>query len=178
MPAPPAGFGFFLQPFYYFQVSKKTEPHQPTRVLVWATYEQDVAQIASRLPENARKYALAPWHCDLTDRRCIHDALVEQVIIVEKGSGDPGQPRSLDIAIRLLGAHRDRHITMKFPSVSHYSIDRPHSDSKRQDVAGHGDVFDDSIKLTADGHVLYTLRLELGKIEIAAKDILFSQEPR
>src|SRR5476651_1444004 len=116
MPAPPGSFGFFLQPFYYFQVSKKTEPHQPTRVLVWATYEQDVAQIASRLPENARKYALAPWHCDLTARRCIHDALVEQVIIVEKGSGDPGQPRSLDIAIRLLGAHRDRHITMKFPS--------------------------------------------------------------
>jgi hypothetical protein len=157
-------------------VSKKAEPHQPTRVLVWATYEQDVARIASKLPENARKYALAPWHVDLTDRRCIHDALVKQVIIVERGSGEPKQPRSLDIAIRLLGAHRDRHITLKFPSVSHYTIDRPLSDSKRQDVAGHGDVLDDSITLTADGHVLYSLRLELGKIEIAAKDIQFSQE--
>ena len=158
-------------------MAKKAETHQPTRVLVWATYEQDVVQIVSNLPEAARKYALAPWHCDLTDRRCIHDALVEQIIIVERGSGEPGQPRSLDIAIRLLGAHRDRHLTLKFPSVRHYSIDRPLSDSKRQDVAGHGDVLDDSIKLTSDGHVLYTLRLELGKIEITAKDIQFSQEP-
>lgn len=156
---------------------KKAETHEPTRVLVWATYENDVAQIASKLPENARKYALAAWHCDLTDRRCIHDAVVKQIIVVENGSGEPKEPRSLSIAIRLLGAHRDRYITMKFPSVSHYTIDRPLSDSKRQDVAGHGDVLDDSIKLTADGHVLYTLRLELGKIEIAAKDIQFSQEP-
>jgi hypothetical protein len=102
---------------------------------------------------------------------------VEQVIIVERGSGERKQLRSLDIAIRLLGAYHDRHFILKFPSVSHYTIDRPHSDSKRQDTAGHGDVFDDSIQLTADGHVLYTLRLELGKIEIAAKDIQFSQEP-
>jgi hypothetical protein len=158
-------------------VSRKAEIHQPTRVLVWATYENEVAQIASGLPVNARKYALAAWHCDLTDRRCIHDALVEQVIIVESGSGDPGERRRLDIAVRMLGAHRDRHLTLKFPLVSHYCIDRPLSDSKRQDVAGHGDVLDDSIKLTADGHLLYTLRLELGKIEIAAKDIQFSQEP-
>ena len=70
-------------------MSKKAETHQPTRVLVWATYENDVAQIASKLPENARKYVLAPWHCDLTDRRCIHDAVVKQIIIVESGSGEP-----------------------------------------------------------------------------------------
>jgi hypothetical protein len=158
-------------------VAKKAEIQQPTRVLVWAAYENEVAQIASSLPVNARKYALAAWHCDLTDRRCIHDAWVEQIIIVERGSGNPGQTRGLDIAIRLLGAHRDRHLILKFPSVSHYTVDRPLSDSKRQNVAGHGDVLDDSIKLTADGHVLYTLRLELGKIEIAAKDIQFSQEP-
>ena len=157
-------------------MAKKAET-QPTRVLIWATYEQDVAQIASRLPADARKYALAAWHCDLTDRRCIHDTWIEKIDIVESGSGGPGDTRSLDIAIRLLGAHRDRHLTLKFPSVRHYSIDWPLSDSKRQDVAGHGDVLDDSIKLTADGHVLYTLRLELGKIEIAAKDIQFSQEP-
>jgi hypothetical protein len=158
-------------------VPKKSEPHQPTRVLVWATHEQDVARIASKLPVNARKYALAAWHCDLTDRRCIHDAWVEQIIVVERGSGERKQLRSLDIAIRLLGAHRDRHLILKFPSISHYIIDRPHSDSKRQDTAGHGDVLDDSIKLTGDGQVLYTLRLEFGKIEIAAKDIQFSQTP-
>ena len=158
-------------------MTKKAEPHQPTRVLVWATYEQDVARIASKLPEAARKYALAPWHCDLTDRRCIHDALVEQVIVLERGSSEPGQPRGLDIAIRLLGAHRDRHITLKFPSVRHYSIDRPLSDSKRQDVAGHGDVLDDSIQLGTNGSVIYGLRTEFGKIEIEAKDIQFSQEP-
>lgn len=159
-------------------MAKKAEINiPPTRVLIWATYEQDVAQIASKLPVNARKYALAPWHCDLTDRRCIHDAIVKQIVIVESGSGEPGQPHGLDIAIRFLGAHRDRHITLKFPSVRHYTIDRPLSDSKRQDVAGHGDVLDDSIKLGTNGSVVYELRTEFVRIEIEAKDIQFSQEP-
>ena len=156
-------------------MAKKAES-QPTRVLIWATYEQDVAQIASRLPADARKYALAAWHCDLTDRRCIHDTWIEKIDVVESGSGGPGDTRSLEISIRLLGAHRDRHLILKFPSVRHYNIERPLSDSKRQHVAGHGDVLDDLIKI-ADGDVIYTLRMELGKIEIAAKDIQFSQEP-
>ena len=158
-------------------MAKKAESHQPTRVLIWATYEQDVAQIASRLPADARKYALAAWHCDLTDRRCIHDTWIEKIDIAENGSGGPGDTRSLEISIRLLGAHRDRHLTLTFPSVRHYTIERPLSDSKRQDVAGHGDVLDDSIKMSADGDVIYTLRMELGKIEIAAKDVQFSQTP-
>jgi hypothetical protein len=157
-------------------VAKKAES-QPTRVLIWATYEQDVAQIASKLPEAARKYALAAWHCDLTDRRCIHDTWIEKIDIVESGSGGPGDTRSLEISIRLLGAHRDRHLILKFLSVRHYTIERPLSDSKRQDTAGHGDVLDDAIKISADGDVIYTLRMELGRIEIAAKDIQFSQEP-
>ena len=74
-------------------MAKKAET-QPTRVLVWATYEQDVAQIASKLPVNARKYALAPWHCDLTDRRCIHDALVEQVSLWKEVLASPVNTRA------------------------------------------------------------------------------------
>ena len=96
---------------------------------------------------------------------------------MERGSGDPVNTRALEIAIRLLGAHLDRHLTLKFFSVRHFTIERPLSDSKLQDVAGHGDVLDDSIKISADGDVIYRLRTELGNIEIEAKDIQFSQEP-
>jgi len=137
---------------------------------VWARYEEDLAPIAAQLPPNARKYALASWHCDLTDHRCIHDARVEAISIVE-------QNRAVGIVIRLMGAHQDRHILLKFPSVRRYSVEHPAPEAGRQDEAGHGDVLDDSFKLTPDGYVVYSLRMEFGNTEIEAKDIQFTQQP-
>jgi hypothetical protein len=146
------------------------KPEKPLRVSVWAGYEEDLAQIAAQLPPNARRYALASWHCDLTDHRCIHDSRVEVISVVE-------QKRAVGIVIRLTGAHQDRHLLLKFLSVRRYSMEHPAAEPGRHKDAGHGDVLDDSFKLTPDGYVVYSLRMEFGNIEIEAKDIQFSQQP-
>ena len=150
-------------------------PEKSLRVAIWAGYEDDLAPIAEHLPANARKYALASWHCDVTDHRCVHDARVEAIGVVESGSGERKQKRSLGLVVRLLGAHHDRYLILKFPSVRRYSIER--TPSARENENGHGDVLDDSIKLASGGYVLYSMRLEFGRIEIEANDIQFSQQP-
>ncbi len=153
-----------------------TKPEKSLRVTVWARYEEELAPIAAKLPANARKYALAAWHCDPTDHRCIHDAWVEAFGVVESGEGERKEKRSMGIVIRLLAAYHDRHLILKFHGVRRYSIERPAGHSERAN-AGHGDVLDDSIKLTPDGYILYSLRMEFGRVEIEAKDIEFSQQP-
>jgi hypothetical protein len=153
-----------------------TKPEKPLRVSVWARYEDELAPIAAKLPANARKYALASWHCDITDHRCIHDAWVEAISVVETGVGERKQKRALGIVIRLLSAHQDRHLVLKFPGVRRYIIEHPRGDANRQDQC-HGDVLDDSIQLAPDGYVLYSLRMEFGRVEIEARDIELSQQP-
>lgn len=152
------------------------QPEKPLRELLWGAYEEDLAPIVSQLPVDARKYALASWHCDPTDHRCIHDAWVETISVVEAGTGARKEIRSMGVVIRLLAAHHDRRLILKFPGVRRYSVQRLQSQFDRPN-AGHGDVLDDSIKLASDGYLLYTLRTEFGTVEIEAKDLQFSQQP-
>jgi hypothetical protein len=153
-----------------------TKPEKPLRVSLWAGYEDALVPIASRLPANTRKYALAAWHCDVTDHRCIHDAWIEAISVVESGTGPRKEKRGLGIVMRLLGAYHDRYLILKFPGVRRYRIEHPLVEERRNDVA-HGDVLDDSIQLTADGTILYSMRMEFGSVEIEAKDVEFSQLP-
>jgi hypothetical protein len=146
--------------------------------ILWATYEKDVAQIAHELPAKAREFALADWHCNPEDHRCLHDSWIESIVVEEKSSGDPKQYRSVDILVFLLGAYHDRRLALKFRSVRQYSIDRFILDptGNRQELVGHGDVMEDAIELSDSGYITYSLRLEFGSIRIEAKDIEFSEE--
>ncbi|HWG48845.1 MAG TPA: hypothetical protein VN669_04085 [Candidatus Acidoferrales bacterium] len=154
-----------------------TKPEKSLRVSLWARYEDALAPIASRLPANARKYALAAWHCDVTDHRCIHDAWIEAISVVESGVGPRKEKRGLGIVMRLLGAHQDRYLILKFPGVRRYRIEHSFIEGQRRDGVAHGDVLDDSIQLTSKGTILYSMRMEFGGVEIEAKDVEFSQLP-
>jgi hypothetical protein len=154
-----------------------TKPEKPLRVTLWAGYEDALASIASRLPVNARKYALAAWHCDVTDHRCVHDAWIEAISVVESGTGARKEKRGMGIVMRLLGAYRDRYLILKFPGVSRYVIEHPLSEEQRRKDVAHGDVLDDSIQLTPHGTILYSMRMEFARVEIEAKDVEFSQLP-
>jgi hypothetical protein len=154
-----------------------TKPEKSLRVALWAGYEDALASIASRLPAHARKYALAAWHCDVTDHRCIHDAWIEAISVVESGTGPRKEKRGMGIVMRLLSAYHDRYLILKFPGVSRYRIEHPLSEEKRRSDVAHGDVLDDSIQLTSNGTLLYSMRMEFGSIEIEAKDVEFSQIP-
>jgi hypothetical protein len=154
-----------------------SKPEKSLRVSLWAGYEEALAPIASRLPANARKYALASWHRDVTDHRCIHDAWIEAISVVEDGSGIRKEKRAMGIVIRLLSAHQDRRLILKLPGVRRYIIERPLIEGQSRNDAGHGDILDDSIQLTSDGYILYSLRMEFGRLEIESKDVEFSQLP-
>jgi hypothetical protein len=157
-------------------VLKDHEP-SPSKQTLWATYNRDVAQIADRLPPKAREFALAPWHCDVTDHRCLHDAWIENIDVRESASGSRHENRSVEISIRFLGAYHDRHLTLRFSSVRRYSIERPLKWKSRQQIVGHGDVLEDAIGVDEEGYLAYSLRLEFGQIAIEAKDLEFSEEP-
>ena len=153
------------------------KPKKPLRVSLWTGYEDALALIASRLPTNARKYALAAWHCDVTDHRCIHDAWIEAISVVENGTGPRKEKRGMGIVMRLLGAYHDRYLILKFPGVRRYRIEHPLIEEQLRNDVAHGDVLDDSIQLTSSGTILYSMRMEFGGIEIEAKDVEFSQLP-
>jgi len=95
---------------------------------------------------------------------------------MEKASASRDKERSVEISIRFLGAYNDRHLILRFPSVRSYIIKRPLRSEKRQKVVGHGDVLEDAINIGDQHHVVYSLRLEFGLIEIESKDIEFSEE--
>lgn len=141
--------------------------------MLWATYEDDVAEIAERLPSKAREFALAPWHCDANDPRCLHDAWIETVDIKENSSGARHENRKSEISIRLLGAYHDRYLKLRFIDVRRYSMGQHPG---RPSVA-HGDVLEDAISLAEESYILYSLHLEFGGIQIEAKDIEFLEEP-
>src|SRR5215471_25444 len=144
--------------------------------MLWATYKQDVEQLAGRLPAKAREFALAPWHCNPEDHRCLHDSWIERIDIEEIASGSRHEHRTVEISIRFLGAYHDRYFTLRFPLVRRYSVERPLRWDKRQQIVGHGDVLDDAISIGEESYLIYSLHLEFGRIEIEAKDIEFSEE--
>lgn len=148
----------------------------PSGPILWATYEKDVAQIAGQLPPKARAFALAPWHCDVNDHRCLHDSWIENIDVREHASGSRHEHRSVQISVRFLGAYHDRYLTLRFSSVRRYSIERPLKWETRQQIVGHGDVLEDAIRVGEEAHVVYSLQLEFGHVEIEAKDIEFSEE--
>lgn len=103
-------------------VSVADNSEEPSPGSTWAKYEAELAPIAARLPANAREYALATWHCDPSDHRCIHDSWVETINVVESGEGERKRTRALGLIIRLLGAYHDRHLLFKFSGVQPYAI--------------------------------------------------------
>ena len=146
-------------------------------MLLWATYEHDIAAIAERLPPNAREFALAKWHRDPQDHRCIHDSWIEELKVKEIASGDRQDHRMLEVSVRLLGAYHDRYLVLSYSAVRLYSLTRSTLGSTfvRHTVA-HGDLLDDSFAMTEDGYIIHKIRLEFGLFEIEAKDIKFSEE--
>lgn len=136
----------------------------------WARHQRYLASIAERLPPSARAFALAEWHYDFEDPRCPHDAWVEQVEVLETGTGYRGEVRSLDLRVRLLGAYHDGHIELTYRAVHHYRIG-----SQRPD---HGDWLYDEIRLSPEGRVLHEIEFVGDTWEIECQDVAYEWKPK
>jgi hypothetical protein len=136
----------------------------------WARYQEYLDSIADRLPPSARAFALAAWHYDFSDPRCPHDAWVERVEVLETGSGDRHEVRSLQLRVRLLGAYHDGHIELMYEDVRRYRIGSR--------GPGHGDWLYDEIRLSADGHVLHEIEIGGDSWEIECQDVAYEWKPK
>jgi hypothetical protein len=136
----------------------------------WQRYRDYLASISSKLPAAARDFALADWHYDFRDHRAPHDAWVESVAVIETGSGERQENRSLDIKLRLLGAYHDGHIELEYKNVFRYNLGSTGE--------GHGDWMYDEVRLSEAGHVLHEIEIGGTTWVIECEDISYGWYPR
>lgn len=125
-------------------------------------YAEYLESVRGRLPASAYAFASAPWHYDFADRRCPHDSWVESLTISEPSSGDRRQHRSLEIAVRLLGAYHDGHISLTYKVVHSYLLKSPYEYAGPPLDVGHGDWLADEIRLSDRGLVLHEVEFSRG----------------
>jgi len=136
-------------------------------------YAEYLESIRDRLPESAYAFAAAPWHYDFSDPRCPHDSWVESLTVSEPSSGERRQQRSVEIAVRLLGAYHDGHILLTYKSVRGYLLNSLHDSHG----AGHGDWLTDEIRLSDSGLVLHEVEFSRGgRWVIECKDVAYEWE--
>jgi len=122
--------------------------------------------------------ARSEWYYDPSDHRCPHDAWLEELRIRETGSGARQSKRSADIAVRLLGAHHDGHIELRYRDVRRYDCRLNHPNAVH---VAHADWRYDEFRLSEAGRLIHEIEWwhmgETGRWIIEAADVTFSWIP-
>jgi len=119
------------------------------------TYETYLQGVRDLLPESVYEYATAPWHYDIHDHRCPHDAWVEEVLLRELSRGVEHERRELKMHVRLLGAYHDGHIEFDYANVRRYQFDVDVATDKPPTESGHGNWVVDEVRVSESGLVLH-----------------------
>jgi hypothetical protein len=112
-------------------------------------------------PPSAYALATSDWYFSASDSRCPHDAWLESAEIGEAGSGKRGEPRSVSLTLRLLGAYRDGWIELKYSGVVGYSMRASNL------IRGHRDWRYDEFRLSERGGLVHEIEF-WGRGETAA----------
>jgi hypothetical protein len=118
---------------------------------MWPKYMAYLDSVRDRFPPSAWALAKSDWYFDFRDHRCPHDAWLEELIVLEAGTGARGEERSLSLHIRLLGPYHDGHIELRYPQVFSYRL------AATTEVHGHGDWRYDEFRLSENGHLLHEI---------------------
>ena len=120
----------------------------------FARYQGYIASVRDRLPPGALRLATADWYFNSSDHRAPHDARLDAVTVTESAAAGepPSAPRSVSIAVRLLGAYHDGHIELRYRGVTRYRIElrSPEPDARPW---GHRDWRYDEFRLAPGGRV-------------------------
>ncbi len=144
----------------------------------WEDYRAYLASIRAQLPPSVYDFAIADWHYDHDDPRCLHDAWVETLTVLEPSTGERKQYRQLRIRIRLLSAHHTGYIELKYDDVSGYSLRKPVVAQPEHAVDGHGDLSVDEIRLSSRGHVIHEIEFMDGsRWSIECRDLHYTWQP-
>jgi aminoglycoside phosphotransferase family enzyme len=124
-------------------------------------YRQYLQNIKHKLKPATQEFALAEWHYDGSDPRCLHDAWLESVTLQELPIRDDLQNRRQEIVIRLLGAYHDGHVELAYREVSSYTFDQPYRWVKEGMVNRcHGDWLVDEVRLSDNGKIIHEIEWE------------------
>jgi hypothetical protein len=144
----------------------------------WARYRAYLRSIRAQLPPSVYDFAIADWHYEHDDPRCLHDAWVETLTIAEPSTGDRRQYRKLAIRIRLLSAHHTGHIELQYDDVVGYSIQKPSLKHLDGTDDGHGDLSVDEIRLSERGNVIHEIEFTDGsRWLIECRDLYYAWQP-
>ena len=125
----------------------------------WERYEVYLRSVGDRLPSGAAAFARAEWHYDPRDRRCPHDAWLDELIMRERSVPDQPQERLLDISVRLLGGYHDGHLLLTYREVRSYRLDQPPFTWETGKIRrAHWDWLIDEVRLDESGSVVHEVR--------------------
>jgi hypothetical protein len=136
-------------------------------------YQRYLSSVQSRMPDSVFGFASAQWHYDPADPRCLHDAWVDAVIVrmapsLLRATRPAGAPhrRTLEILVRLLGAHHDGSIELLYTGVQPYLL-----------TEGVEWMMDE-VRLAETGAVVHDISFGMGRRwRIQCQDIAYTWKP-
>jgi hypothetical protein len=112
------------------------------------------------MPASALTFAMAEWHYDANDERCLHDSRMKSFVFFE--SVDAKDRRCVDAKLVLLGAYEDREILLEYDRILGLRLDGGHSDKKEDSAGILGDLIIDEVRMTDAGLVLHDILFRSG----------------
>jgi hypothetical protein len=119
----------------------------------WERYQAYVRGARDRFPPGAYALATSDWYFNFSDHRCPHDAWLEEMVVVERGSRK--DERGVGIRIRLLGAYADGYIELRYRGVVRYRCEL--WPKKPSEGRGHADWRYDEFRLSDGGLLLHEI---------------------
>jgi len=114
-------------------------------------YEEYLERVRNTFPISAYKIATSDWYYNFNDRRCPHDSWLESFKLHELSTGRRSEVRRLSLNIRLLSAHHDQYIELRYPRVFSYKLSIV--DGER----GQRDWRYDELRLSDRGHLIHEI---------------------
>jgi hypothetical protein len=129
---------------------------------IFAEYYRYLETVKDKMPSNAKEFAMAEWHYDLTNHKCPHDSWLESVTVREIATGPRSEKRSIEIKIILLGANHNGYIEMTYKNVTHYLLNKPKNSENVAVSYGHGDWLIDEVRLSDTSSVIHDISFHGG----------------
>lgn len=141
-------------------------------------YGEYLAANARFMPPGARSYVSAEGRYEMHSHACLHDSWIERISIIERGEGERGATRPVEIEIVLLGAYHDGYHFLKYSGVKSYR-GAIHKTIRVSALIGHGDWMVDEVVLMDDGSVKHEIMFaETGTWEIVCDDFSYFWQER
>jgi hypothetical protein len=129
--------------------------------------------VREHLAPHVAAFALPAERYSLDSPHSLHDAWLESLIIEELAAGERGEQRSTRIAVRLLGAYRDRWHELTYSGVRSYRI------AAGAAQGGHSDLLVHEVRIGDAGLLAHEFLFASGAvINLECEDLCYVERLR